>query len=154
MNATASLLSTETLSFWEHFHNAGAWNKTHETGYFLHQTRLILAQERGDALWLAPFVPRAWLADGKEIAVDGLPTRFGKAGYRIRSSAGKGTIEATVRAPTRSAPREIVLRLRHPEGKRLRSVRVGGNPHDRFDPAREAIFIDPAPVEVSIRAEY
>ncbi|UCH35269.1 MAG: NPCBM/NEW2 domain-containing protein, partial [Armatimonadota bacterium] len=30
-NAVPSLLNTENLSFWEHFHNLGAWNKTHET---------------------------------------------------------------------------------------------------------------------------
>ena len=31
-NALASLLNLENLSLWEHFHNGGAWNKTHETG--------------------------------------------------------------------------------------------------------------------------
>jgi len=31
-NTIPSLLNEENLSFWEHFHNMGAWNKTHETG--------------------------------------------------------------------------------------------------------------------------
>ena len=41
---------TEVLSLWEHFASAGAWNKTHETGYFLQQTRFLLLGERGDDL--------------------------------------------------------------------------------------------------------
>ena len=34
-NALAAMLSGENLSLWEHFHDSGAWNKTHETGWFL-----------------------------------------------------------------------------------------------------------------------
>ena len=62
-NSVFSLLNREDLSLWEHFMN-GAFNKTHETGYFLHQTRLMFVQERGDELWLAPFVTDQWLRDG------------------------------------------------------------------------------------------
>ena len=46
-NAIPALLSRENLSFWEHFHNMGGWNKTHETGWFLCQTRVMLVAERG-----------------------------------------------------------------------------------------------------------
>jgi hypothetical protein len=53
-NALSSLLNEETLSFWKHFHNGGGWNKTHETGWFLCQTAIMFAMERGDELWLAP----------------------------------------------------------------------------------------------------
>ena len=64
-----SLLSLENLSFWEHFHNTAGWNKTHETGWFLCQSRIMLVQERGDELWLAPFATSAWFKDGQRIAV-------------------------------------------------------------------------------------
>jgi hypothetical protein len=153
LNATASLLNTEVLSFWEHFHSAGAWNKTHETGYFLAQTRLLLAQERGEDLWLAPFAPRAWLEDGKETAAEGLPTRFGKVGFTIRSRAAGGSIESTVRPPDRSKPAAIVLRLRHPEGKPIRSVRAEGA-RAEADAARECIRLVPAGGEIRVLAEY
>ena len=76
-NALASLLNPEVLTLWEHFHHSGAWDKTHETGYFLHQTRTMLVTERGDELWLAPFITSNWLKDGQTLSVSQAPTRFG-----------------------------------------------------------------------------
>lgn len=154
-NTLASLLNTENLSLWEHFHSSGAWNKTHETGYFLQQTRFMLAMERGDRLWLAPFVTNNWLKDGMVVAVRDAPTRFGKVSYRITSHAAQGFIEMTVEPPRRNPPEEIVIRLRHPDGKRMRSVTLNGRPHRGFDPAMETITLTGAlPDEVELRVEY
>ncbi len=140
-NAIPSLLSLENLSFWEHFHNIAGWNKTHETGWFLCQSRIMLVLERGDELWLAPFAPRAWFQDGLRIAVAAAPTRFGRVSYTIQSAAGQDRIDATIRPPERTAPRQIVLRLRHPDGKRMKSVTVDGEPHRDFDPGKETITL-------------
>jgi hypothetical protein len=153
-NAIPSLLSRENLSFWEHFHNTGGWNKTHETGWFLCQSRLMLVQERGEQLWLAPMVPAAWFRDGGEIAVKNAPTRFGRAGYRICSSAAGGVIEATVDPPSRKPPKEIVLRLRHPEGKPIRAAAVQGKPHRDFDARKECVRFAPEGRPITIRAEF
>ncbi len=153
-NAIPSLVSRENLSFWEHFHNGGAWNKTHETGWFLAQTRMMLVMERGQELWLAPFVTDQWLKDGMKLSVRNAPTRFGKVSYAITSAARRGSIEATIDPPTRNAPREIVLRLRHPEGKPMRSVSVGGKPHQDFDPARQCIRLEPGREQLVVRVEY
>ena len=103
-NAMATLLSAENLSFWEHFHNGGAWNKTHETGWFLCQTAMMFALERGDDLWLAPLTPCDWLADGKKIVVQNAPTRFGPVSYSIVSSVADGRIDAEIEPPTRKTP--------------------------------------------------
>ena len=124
-NTIATLLSTENLSLWEHFHNSGGWNKTHETGYFLQQSRWMLVMERGDQLWLAPFVTNNWLKDGMVVAVSDAPTQFGKVSYRIESHVGEGLVNVTVEPPRRNPPKEIVIRLRHPEGKPIRSVKAG-----------------------------
>jgi hypothetical protein len=132
-NSIASLLNPEVLTFWEHFRHSGAWDKTHETGYFLHQTRTMLVQERGEDLWLAPFVTDQWLKDGERISVKNAPTRFGKASYEITSRLAQGFIETRVEPPTRERPRQIVLRLRHPEGKPVQSVTVNGKRHSAFD---------------------
>ncbi len=153
-NALSSLLSRENLSLWEHFHNGGGWNKTHETGWFLAQSRLLFVQERGRELWLAPFLTTAWLEDGMRVKVDRAPTRFGEVGYEIRSRAADGTIEATIRPPVRAKPEAIVLRLRHPEGKRMRKVLVNDQPYDRFDPARETITLASGTESIRVRAEY
>ncbi len=116
-NTIPSLLGMETLSFQEHFNGVAAWNKTHETGYFLYYSRLMLVQERGDDLWLAPFVTNNWLKEGMEIKVKNAPTRFGPVGYRIKSAVAGGRIEAEIDPPHRTPPQRIVLRLRHPDGK-------------------------------------
>jgi len=153
-NTLFPMLSTETLAFWEHFNTTGAWNKTHETGWFLEQTRLMLVMERGDDLWLAPFVTNHWLKDGMEVVVKNAPTRFGPVSYRIRSHAAKGYIEAIIEPPARNAPRQTVLRLRHPQGKKMQEIIVNGSPHSDFDPVRECIRIKPAAGEIRVKAKY
>jgi hypothetical protein len=138
-NAIPSLLNPENLTFWEHFRNMGAWDKTHETGEFLRQTRTMLVMERGNELWLAPFATSNWMKDGMEVRVSNAPTHFGPVSYRIASSVDRGTIEAHIDPPQRSVPAAVVIRLRHPDGKRMRAVTVNGHPHEDFDPLRECV---------------
>jgi hypothetical protein len=153
-NTLAAMLNPEVLTFWEHFHHSGAWDKTHETGYFLHQTRSLLFMERGEALWLAPLIPSHWLKDGRTVAVRNAPTRFGTVGFRLNSRVNAGCIEATVEPPTRQAPKTLVLRLRHPDGKPMRSVTVNGRRHTGFDAAKETITIAPRVGTIAVRADY
>jgi hypothetical protein len=132
LNMLASLLNEETLWLWEHFHNTGAWNKTHETGYFLQATRFMLAMERGNELWLAPLVPSYWLRDGQTIRAENLLTRFGTVSYGIHSRVAQGVVDAEVTLPPVAAPFTVCLRLPHPDGKRIRRVEVNGQPHHDF----------------------
>lgn len=153
-NTIPSLLSLENLSFWEHFHNRGGWNKTHETGWFLCQTRIMLVQERGDELWLAPFVARNWLEDGKTVSVENSPTAFGPVSYRIHSAVDRDVIEATVEPPTLRSPEHIILRLRHPAGKPIRTVTIGGKPHADFDAKAETIRLAPGAGPSTLVVQY
>ncbi len=153
-NAIPSLLSLENLSFWEHFHNIGGWNKTHETGWFLSQTRTLFLMERGEELWLAPFVTNNWLKPDQKVSVANAPTRFGPVSYEIVSSSDKGFIEATVQCPIRTSPNGIVLRVRHPEGKPMKSVLVDGASHKAFDPGREIIRLKPTGGKVGVKVMY
>ena len=154
LNAIPSLLNLENLSFWEHFHNGGAWNKTHETGGFLRQTRTMLVMERGAELWLAPFVPTEWLQDGMTVSVRNAPTRCGPVSYRITSSVDRGFIEADIEPPSRTPPEPLVIRLRHPEEQALKAVRVNGRPHAGFDAAAGTIRLKATTGPVTVRAEY
>ena len=153
-NAMASLVNLENLSFWEHFHNQGAWNKTHETGWFLVQTRAMFVQERGPELWLAPFVPNHWMQDGMVVSIRNAPTRFGPVSYRLASSIRKGYIEATINPATRAKPEKVVVRLRHPQGLPMRAVSVNGNSHSAFDVTRECITLEPSDTVITVRAGY
>ena len=84
-NTIAAMLNPEVLTLWEHFNHSGAWDKTHETGYFLHQTRTMLVTERDGQLWLAPFITSNWLKDGMVVAADKRPDplRPGQLPYRL-----------------------------------------------------------------------
>jgi hypothetical protein len=154
-NTIPSLLNREDLSFWEHFVGSCAWNKTHETGYFLQQTRFMLVIERGDELWLASLIPAAWLADGQKVGVTGAPTRFGTVGYTIQSHVNQGEIAATIQPPARKTPQALVLRLRHPEGKPMRGVTVNGRELETFDPETALVRIErPGSEPLHIVARY
>jgi hypothetical protein len=157
-NTIPPLLNAEDLTFWEDMgvggYASGAWNKAHETGWFLAQTRRMFVDERADELWLAPFVTNAWLKDGQKIAVRNVPTRFGKVGYKIESKAAQGEIDAKVELSKSCTAKKIVLRLRHPDGKPIQSVTVQGKPHTDFDPQKETITLAPADGTIEVRAMY
>ena len=153
-NAIPSLLSLENLSFWEHFHNIGGWNKTHETGWFLCQSRIMFVMERGDDLWLAPFVTSEWFHDEMVVGVGDAPTRFGRMSYEIRSAVAQSLIEAWIWPPKRMPPRRIILRVRHPQGNPMKTVYVNDRPHSEFDPLQETVTLSPSAEVLHVRVLY
>ena len=153
-NTIAAMLNPEVLTLWEHFNHSGAWDKTHETGYFLHQTRTMLVTERGDELWLAPFITCNWLNDGQALSVSQAPTRFGPVSYQLESHLAQGYIRATIQPPARETPSRIVLRLRHPEGRPIRSVTVNGKPGRDFDKTTGLVRLHPAGQPLNLQVSY
>ncbi len=124
-NSLCSLLNREDLSIWEHF-MVGAYNKTHETGGFLHQARTMLVMERNDGLLLAGFTPAEWLRDGAVIRVNNAPSAYGTVSYTVTSHVNRGEIRAEVTRQPRGTPGHVTLRLRHPEGKPIRELQING----------------------------
>lgn len=117
--------------------------------------RNMLIHERDDgALVLGLAAPRAWLADGKKIEVERAPTYYGNLSMTIESSAAAGRISAFIQMPDRK-PRELLVRLRHPDGKKLQSVTVNGRTTTSFDVEKEWIRIaDPRDASYRIVASY
>lgn len=153
-NTLASLLNTENLTLWEHFHNAGAWNKTHETGYFLLYSRMMMIMERGEELWLAPFVTSEWLRDGMSISIKNAPSLFGSTSYRIDSHIVQGRIDVHIENHFRRAPSSIVVRLRHPDEKPIRAVYLNNVPIQSFDATLNMITIHDAFEKIHITVAY
>ncbi len=152
-NMLATLLNEETLWLWEHFNNTAAWNKTHETGYFLQQTRFMLAMELGSELHLAPLIPSYWLKDGNTVGASNLPTRFGTVSYHIRSEVGQGRMEAQITLGAASPPpTTIYLHLRHPKGKPIRRVEVNGQSHQQF--GRDCVRIPATAGTIRVQAWF
>jgi hypothetical protein len=152
-NQLGVMFNREDLTIYEN-PGASVWNKTFETGNFLQQSRMMFVMERDDALWLAPFVTTPWMKPGMRVEVKNAPTCFGRLSYRIESHADQGFIEAALKPPTRGKPKCVVLRLRHPDGKPMKAVKVNGKPYDRFNAAKETVTIEPNDAEAIIRAIY
>jgi hypothetical protein len=91
---------------------------------FLETLRLLLVHERRGAhgaavgLDLAFATPRAWLADGKTIAVRRAPTSFGRVSYTIARTGPD--VDVRLVLPPHARAR---LRLRLPHGERIASIR-------------------------------
>src|SRR5262249_2990247 len=102
-NTMFSVLSRETLAFWEHM-PFGDWNGAFEAGNFLRRTRMMMVMERGEELWLAPFVTNQWMQDQMRVKVQNAPTNFGPLGYQIDSRVKQGYIAAGIDPPRRKTP--------------------------------------------------
>lgn len=128
-------------------------------GWFVENFRNMLVTEDpfgpDVVLWLAKGTPRAWLRQGCEIAVSKTMTFFGELSYRILSDTDKGVITANIHVPAREQVPILKLRLRHPDGKKIRSLTVNGiaSPGSIDSDGETVILAAPAPV-LDIVAEY
>jgi hypothetical protein len=102
--------------------------------------RLLLLREtfardsgRPQDLHLAPALPRAWLEDGRRVAVTDAPTCFGTVSYSLDSALAEGELRFRVSPPQRLRPQRLTLRVRLPEEYRIEAATLAGRPFDRFD---------------------
>jgi hypothetical protein len=130
------------------------YDKQHNRGAFLSNFRNLLVMEIGETLWLARATPRAWLEQGKKIAIKNAPTHFGTLAYEIVSDVDHGKISATVEMPTRKAPKEVVLRFRHPKAAPIKGVTVNGKPWTSYDKDKETITLKGLTGTVAVTAQY
>jgi hypothetical protein len=79
-----------------------------------------------DTLRLLFATPKRWLADGQIILVERAPTAFGPVSVRVESKLSQGAVTAEVDLPRRNPPRQTALRIRVPEGWRVRSASTEG----------------------------
>jgi hypothetical protein len=146
------ILPDQGYVFREHA-TGGPPDKIFEEAAFLERFRNMLLMEQGDRLWIARGTPRAWLEQGKKIRVKNAPTHFGTLAYEIVSEADKGNIAATVEIPARKAPKEVLLRLRHPRSLPIKSVTVNGKPWSELKD-RETISLKGLAGVVAVTVRY
>jgi hypothetical protein len=115
---------------------------------------LVLEDPDEPVLWLAKATPRVWLKQGKTIAVSNAPTRFGNVGYEINSDIDHGKITAVLHLPA-SYRAATKLRLRVPDGKLLRAVKVNGASWTDFSPDKEVVNISSGRAgKITVEASY
>ena len=104
---------------------------------------LVFEEPGSDTLWLAKGTPRAWLEDGQTIAVSRAPTPWGRLSFTLRSHLQAGMVEAMVELPPTPPTARVKLRLRVPEGHRIRSVTANGKSWEQFDAEEETVTMPP-----------
>ncbi len=114
--------------------------------------RNMLVREDANRLLLAQAVPQHWLTDGQEVQIEDAPTRFGKVSYSIHSHTGDGRIEVRITPPKRTPPVAIVVYLRHPDGKPIRSATANGEAVKSFDAG--SVTLDKVMEPVTIQVNY
>lgn len=96
-------------------------------GAWFELLRNMLVRERDDdALLIGQATPRAWLQDGKRIEITDAPTYYGRLSATFDSRAAAGEIRADVRLSDGPKPSALLVRFRHPDGARMRTVTVNG----------------------------
>ena len=125
----------------------GAWAE-------LYRRMLVEELDDGGLLLLAA-TPRKWLANGKAIEIERAPTWYGPLSARVESRVDAGMICAEVSLAGPDRPRAILVRLRHPEARPMRSVRVNGAEWTAFDTRKEWVRIDnPRETLYKLEARY
>ena len=152
---------------WEHWRLPGGWPNSQPgdfapcdnpdngtAGWFIENFRNLLVMEEGSSLWVARATPRAWLEQGRKIAVRNAPTYFGALAYEIVSDVDHGRITATVQIPDRTPPKSVIVRFRHPQATPIKSVQVNGKRWTRFDKHKEVIELNGLKGQVTVTASY
>ncbi len=119
-------------------------------------TKWMLVFEDPDeqVLWLAKATPRDWLAQGQKISAQNVPTRFGSIDYELRSDIDHDKIFAVLHLPLGYAA-TTKLRVRAPEGKQIRDVKLNGVTWKDFSAEQEVITVPPRTGrQVSIEISY
>ena len=95
---------------------------------------MLIYEENENHVCLAFGVPRKWLEDGKVIEVKNSQTCFGPVSYKMVSHAGAGHVNVSIsRGSSPVAPADFEIKFRHPEGKPITRVTVGGKTWKQFD---------------------
>jgi hypothetical protein len=133
--------------------SGGPFFKTSDEAGFLTWLRQMLLREEGETLWIASGAPKRWFRHGQRIALGGGATYFGKVSFTIRSRVAEGFIEAVIDLPQSFRGKEVLLRLRHPEGKKITRAAIDGAACT-VDPSRDLIHVPATPGAKTVRAYY
>ena len=86
---------------------------------------LVFEDSDEDRLYFGRGIPRKWLTPGKQLAIEGAPTRWGRVDYKLVSSETQ--LVATIVLPAQGTrPKELQVSFRAPEGKTIGTLSVNG----------------------------
>jgi len=88
---------------------------------------LMLEDSDEDRLYFGRGLPREWVASGKEIRIEGAPTRWGRVNLSMVSPPSSNRVNATVDLARAGSPKEIHVKVRLAKNKIVQAVNVNGH---------------------------
>ena len=88
---------------------------------------LVLEDSDEDRLYFGKGLPGKWVASGKEIKMEGAPTRWGRMNFSMVSPPSSNTVNAIVDLARAGSPNEIQVKVRLAKNKALQTVKVNGH---------------------------
>jgi len=157
-NAMTSCLYLDVTAFTEEYRRwrigSGPMYKIPDEARFVNRVCDMLALEVDKELWLAAGTPRRWLEPGRRIDVYGIETTFGKVAYTLHHGNAPDTIEANLVIPDRIRPQRVLLFVRSPFGKPIKTVRIDGADWRQWDNDREAVVLPPQSGTLRVIVSY
>jgi hypothetical protein len=87
---------------------------------------LVFEDADENTLYFGRALPRAWVATGKTIGIEGAPTRWGRADYQLTRRSGNQLVANIEIHGGDQLPANLQVSFRAPEGKRVASMTVNG----------------------------
>ena len=116
---------------------------------------MLIHEISGDSLLLAQATPRRWLEDGARISVEEAPTYYGKLSMLLESRVKSDEIVAEFELADGDMPAKVLVRFRHPDSKKIRSVKVNGRDWSDFEVEKEWVRVEkPDQKRYTIRVFY
>jgi hypothetical protein len=130
-----------------HGHTRGSWTAGEVTGItgdsalycvpaqqtipLLTRWMLVLEDSDEDRLYLAKGLPHEWVESGKEISIQGSPTRWGKVSFSLQADLKKRAVNGKVELQGAKLPKEIHFKVRLQKENVPSSITVNGRPVTR-----------------------
>ena len=143
---------TEEYRMWSRA--SGPFYKSPDEARFVNRLRDMLVLESGNDLWLASGTPRRWLTSREGIRVDEINSYFGPVAFTMAAGDQPNTIVATVRPPTRNAPKEVWLYVHIPDAKPIRRVEIDGGEWKDIDRKHERIRLPKSGKAIHVVVRY
>lgn len=142
---------TEEYRMWKHA--SGPFYKIPDEARVVSQVCDLLVMEKGNELWLAGGLPRRWLEEGQRVELINAHTEWGKISYVLRTGKLPKTIEADIQLPANTCSK-IILFVRTPFQKPIRSVIINGKDWQEFDADKEFVVIPQTDKNVHVSISY
>ena len=101
---------------------------------------LVWEEPAEEVLWLCRAAPRDWFVDGRVIAAERVPSRWGTLSFRVESHLDRDHVEVTLELPE-TGPDRLAVRLRLPEDRSIASAEIRGQGRVTVDADTETVTV-------------